>query len=168
MELYERIGKVIDHFFRSKVDFYEKIDVSSSTFNGYMSLEGQDKIRFNLIKKILDLVPELSGEWLVFGKGEMVKNTGGVYEKPNDLRENSKLLAKDSSHGKYVDVNAILAGQQNMIIKSLTKKAEQLGIPGEVIHELNRSVLFYDDPESVFETKKSPPPFHNHLAGNGE
>lgn len=53
-----------------KVDFFAKIGVQSSNFKGknLMSAPGGD-----MIVKILTEYPELSAEWLLTGKGEMLK-----------------------------------------------------------------------------------------------
>ena len=73
MEIYERLNELIKHFAQnSQAQFARSLGVLPTTFNGYMSKTGQEKIRFSLFEDILKAYPTVSRDWLLFGEGEML------------------------------------------------------------------------------------------------
>lgn len=66
----------------SKVKFYEKTKISPSNFKGVglNSEIGGDKI-----VKILHCYPEINPEWILTGKGDMLKNSSPKSEQYTDL-----------------------------------------------------------------------------------
>lgn len=89
MQIFERIGEIIKYFANnSQAQFARSLGVLPTTFNGYMNEEGQERIRFSLLKKILEIYPDVSREWLLFGDGKMLKT--GTDSDP----EKEKLQAK--------------------------------------------------------------------------
>lgn len=65
-----------------KTDFYEKTEISASNFkgSGLKSEIGGDKI-----VKILSLFPEINPEWLLTGKGEMLREKISPLDLQNEV-----------------------------------------------------------------------------------
>ncbi len=73
MSLIERIYQVSDF----KNDSIYKISKEIGVSNGYFSKTRQKKgsVSSNIIEKIVNYYPDLNVEWLITGKGEMLKET---------------------------------------------------------------------------------------------
>lgn len=72
MQLFERIDNIIAQVEGgSRAAFARRIDVAQTTFNGYLTDKGQEKIRVSLLEKILECYPEINREWLYFGTGSI-------------------------------------------------------------------------------------------------
>lgn len=80
----ENILYFIDKQHISKVDFYEKTEISASNFKGVglKSEIGGDKI-----VKILSCYPEINPEWLLTGQGAMLKSTKKFDRAENAISE---------------------------------------------------------------------------------
>lgn len=78
----ENILYFIDNQKIKKEDFYKKTDISASNFKGtgLKSEIGGDKI-----VKILSSYPIINPEWLLTGKGEMLKKKKAYYDNNNDV-----------------------------------------------------------------------------------
>lgn len=102
-------------------DFYKKITVASSNFsgNGAKSALSTDKI-----VQILKVYPELSADWLLLGKGEMLRKNGAkniaVASAPHSNASNGNLTVEISS-----ELVSLLTSQQETI-KKLTSVVENL------------------------------------------
>jgi hypothetical protein len=104
-------------------DFYEKIQVHPSTFSG----KGlQSSLSGTTIAEILKVYPELSADWLLLEKGEMLRKNNGksvnVIESPQTNISNGDLTIQAP-----VELVALLTSQQETIkmqasiISQLTK-----------------------------------------------
>ncbi len=67
MDIKKRLLSFITHKDISKLEFYKNISVK----NGF--LDKGDNIRSDILGNILLVYPEVNIEWLVLGKGEMLK-----------------------------------------------------------------------------------------------
>lgn len=88
-------------------DFYEKISVSQSNFSGKgaVSALSSDKIIH-----ILNVYPEISTDWLLLGKGEMLRKNSAKYMAPTAV--GSQRNMKSESSDALLD---ILSSQQKII-----------------------------------------------------
>ena len=68
----DRILSIIKYFHLSPSDFAEEIGVQRSSISHLIS--GRNKPSLEFIQKILTRYPEISTEWILNGKGEMLKN----------------------------------------------------------------------------------------------
>jgi transcriptional regulator with XRE-family HTH domain len=67
----ERILSVIKHFNLSPSDFSEEIGVQRSSISHLIS--GRNKPSLEFVQKILNRFPEINPEWILNGKGDMLK-----------------------------------------------------------------------------------------------
>ncbi len=106
-------------------DFYEKIQVHPSTFSG----KGlQSALSGTTIAEILKIYPELSADWLLLEKGEMLRKNNqknmAVASAPQANASNG-----DMSIQAPVELLQLLLGQQKTIndltetVKALTSKS---------------------------------------------
>ena len=73
MQLYQRLNLVVKRLENNnRAAFCKKIEVSPSTFIGYLDEKGQQKLKIETIIRICDTYPEINRNWLFFGEGEMV------------------------------------------------------------------------------------------------
>lgn len=83
----ERINNIKEEKARSERDFALKVGVKPNTMNQYLS--GERGVSLDVVLKILDTFPDISSDWLLFGKGEMHKAevviTGNETESELDL-----------------------------------------------------------------------------------
>lgn len=92
----ENILYFIDKQHISKVDFYDKTEISASNFkgSGLKSEIGGDKI-----VKILTCYPEISPEWLLTGKGSMLKTESVIAKLVSDPVEGIPLIPIEAMAG---------------------------------------------------------------------
>lgn len=95
MQIFERLGEIIKYFAKnSQAAFARSLGILPTTFNGYMNEKGQERIRFSLLKTILEIYPDVNREWLLFGDGEMLKTNAGAD------------LPKKALHAKIAELEA--------------------------------------------------------------
>ncbi|MBQ3244804.1 MAG: hypothetical protein IJB01_09395 [Bacteroidaceae bacterium] len=117
-----------------KTDFYQATGLPDSNFKGrnLCSQPGGD-----MIVKILTTYPNLSSEWLIMGRGEMLKtNCAQSYTAPQNIpsalnEDNEKNSTKQvdiSAHGEVID----------RLVAQITQQAEEIGRLKERIAQLER------------------------------
>lgn len=80
----ERIIQVIENKGIAKEVFYVKIGMTSANFRGEAK---KRPINSNAIENILSEIPDLNPEWLLTGKGSMLKESNVIIDKPNPVRD---------------------------------------------------------------------------------
>jgi hypothetical protein len=85
MGIIERIFSFIDYKGISVNEFSKKIDVS----NGYLAKQrlSNANVGSQIIEKIVNIYPDISIEWLVTGKGEMLRQTKSTETSPTQISE---------------------------------------------------------------------------------
>lgn len=91
MQLFERVRLISAKIARSQSDLAKRLELTLSTFNGYLNEKRQDNL-WPLLPRILDAYPQIRRDWLYFGEGEMTRPDGA--EAPS-ARE-AELLSKVS------------------------------------------------------------------------
>jgi len=76
MELYERVDAVIKRMGKSRASLAKQLDIKQTTFNNWFSISRQDYL-WPALRKILELYPHISRNWLFFGEGEMLEPDAG-------------------------------------------------------------------------------------------
>jgi hypothetical protein len=107
----ERILFYIENQGINKASFFKKIDVSASNFKGVglKSEIGGDKI-----VKILSKYSDLNPEWLLTGKGEMLRNINqNVHNSPNAHTENNVTEHKDTKKNNIKNNKGIIVSEVN-------------------------------------------------------
>ncbi|MDH6343671.1 DNA-binding XRE family transcriptional regulator [Parabacteroides sp. PFB2-12] len=67
----DRINQIMEHEQLKAARFAEEIEVQRATLSH--ALSGRNNPSLEIITKILQRFPEINGEWLLLGKGKMVK-----------------------------------------------------------------------------------------------
>lgn len=78
----ERIIKLIEYKGIPKEEFYIKIGMTSASFRGNAK---KTPLNSNAIENILSIIPDVNAEWLITGKGSMLKENSSdtqAIEKP--------------------------------------------------------------------------------------
>jgi len=76
----DRFKKILEHYKISPSQLAEKVDVQRSNISHILS--ERNKPSLDLIQKILMTFPDLESDWLLFGKGEMLKQKEIKEKKP--------------------------------------------------------------------------------------
>ncbi len=103
MNFNERILKYIEFKGLNKTDFYIKCGLP----NGFLD-KSPNKSLDNILK-IIQAFPELNIEWLITGKGDMLKKTSPEAEQIKDLQE--KIYLYEKTIRAYEDTIALLKKQ---------------------------------------------------------
>lgn len=77
----DRILSIIKYFHLSPSDFAEEIGVQRSSISHLIS--GRNRPSLEFVQKILTRYPDINTEWLLSGKGEMLRN--GINPISNEL-----------------------------------------------------------------------------------
>lgn len=81
VNMVERFKKILEHYRISPSQLAEKVDVQRSNISHILS--ERNKPSLDLIQKILTTFPDLESDWLLFGKGEMLKQKEVKEKKPD-------------------------------------------------------------------------------------
>lgn len=95
-----RIKQLIDYKSMSKSEFANTIGMSQTTFNNQMI--GKRSLSLDTIVNILNTFSEISSEWLIRGKGDMILSSApiNVYELLLDERD-KKIRELELELSKY-------------------------------------------------------------------
>lgn len=69
----ERIREIIDYLSITQAEFANRIGVQRANITHILT--GRHKPSLDIIQKILEKFPEINAEWLILGKGEMLKDS---------------------------------------------------------------------------------------------
>ncbi|GIZ15766.1 XRE family transcriptional regulator [Capnocytophaga catalasegens] len=114
----ERVIQVIEIKGIAKEKFFEKIGVTSANFRGNAK---KTPLNSTTIENILSEIPELNPEWLLTGKGSMLKTESKGSVNQNLVGDNSVQVG-GSNNGK------IKNNTENQFIKELQTEIENLKI----------------------------------------
>ena len=123
----DRIQLILKSKSLSPSQFADEIQVQRSSISHILS--GRNKPSLDFIMKILSTYPELNADWLIFGKGQMVKQEKSdqdiikpknmklfpqekEYEKMNEVKSSSPVQKKLSS-AKNETIDKILVFYNN-------------------------------------------------------
>ncbi|MFC2100488.1 helix-turn-helix domain-containing protein [Bacteroidota bacterium] len=159
----DRISLILKLKNLSSSQFADKIGVQRSSVSHVLS--GRNKPSLDFISKILNSYPEISYEWILAGKGEMIKN-GSVEETDlfTSIREDSKIIEKDKDLNQKESISTDISDS----IKSKTNNEKPLiatdiyvnerqeesnnvskDLPSEIIEKsekkVARIIVLYDD-----------------------
>jgi len=100
----------------------------------YHIMKGRNKPGFDFITKLLEHFPEISADWLLMGKGSMVKNVSeSVVEEPQISRKSETI----SSRSGYAKTESAIS--QSVKSKTTPKSSK------DQINRIEKIVVFYDD-----------------------
>ena len=120
-EIKERLLQFAETKQIKKMEFYAKIGVDSSNFAGKMA---ESELAADKIARILLIFPELNPDWLLLGKGEMLRKEDAkqvaMATAPQSNASNGDLNIEVSS-----DLVSIISKQQETIA-SLSRTIDKL------------------------------------------
>lgn len=129
----DRINKIKEEKAKSERDFALKVGVKPNTMNQYLS--GERGFSLDVVLKILDTYPDISSDWLLFGKGEMHKTSVAFTGNESD--------AEIDLHALLIKTEAELEGTRDKLARAeaaVENMQELLGYHREKIAELNKEV----------------------------
>lgn len=110
----QRIKKIIEYYKISDRKFSQIINISSSTLSNYFKRGSEPSV--GIIQNILSSFEEISPDWLLLGKGEMLRSNPAEAKDPPDNREVITLLLERIEK---------LSGEVALLKKELEKREEK-------------------------------------------
>jgi hypothetical protein len=106
-------------------------------------LTGRNKPSLDFISKILSSYPELDSDWLLFGKGQMIKKLEG-FQKNREKEEKTEKSVKSPTVSKNAELNFDDEIQENTekgqnVIKSILDRNESKN------KAIEKIIVFYSD-----------------------
>jgi transcriptional regulator with XRE-family HTH domain len=87
-EVNNRVKAIADHYLISTSRLAEELDVSVANVSHIFS--GRNKPGFDFIEKLLDRFPDVNAEWIMRGKGSMLRMDEPPAEQVKELKEETK------------------------------------------------------------------------------
>ncbi|WP_455584858.1 hypothetical protein [Bacteroides sp.] len=126
MDIIDRLQEIIDYAGLNVSSFAKKIGVVDQTIRGIV-VQRRNKPGFDILSKILQTFTWLDAEWLITGKGEMIKEESSVKTENNpSLTELIQYLReKDLKIEKLIEEKTELKIKFEMAKKTGVQKEEQ-------------------------------------------
>lgn len=129
----QRIKEIIDFYRLSGQKFAVKIGISPNTLNNY--LQGKNKISLALIEAILKAFPEVSAEWLMRGKGQMIQG-----DQPTIMGDNSGVVA-GHIEGKAITQGGELHKAISAIVEAHAEQYKQMQAEIVSLHQIINNLI---------------------------
>lgn len=113
----ERIIQLIEYKRFVKEVFFKKIGVTSANFRG---MAKNTPVNSNTIENIFTEIPDLNLEWLITGRGEMLKENDNTEYKNKYI---SCLEEKDILHNEIRSLTERLNLTKNNVVESAKSKS---------------------------------------------
>lgn len=152
----KRISKIIEYKKLNSSQFAEEIGVQRSSISHILS--GRNKPSLDLVLKILERFPEIEQNWLLFGKGEMLKEydlfsnvaekSANTKEKEDDNVRNRENEDNQDAPTDFIDIvsknlfNSQSTSTNNSKESSNIDKKREDDLPSSGI-DIERIVVFY-------------------------
>ena len=122
----DRVLQVSDYKGVGKEKFFEELEVSYGTFKGKAKESG---LNSNILEKIIAKIPEISAEWLLTGKGEMLKSS------VQNIVQNSGKNSINNISGNIKQQN------YNELMEIIREKDRQIAKKDEQINKLIEKLI---------------------------
>ena len=129
----QKIKEIIDFYRLSGQKFAVKIGISPNTLNNY--LQGKNKISLALIEAILTAFPEVSAEWLMRGKGQMIQG-----DQPTIMGDNSGVVA-GHIEGKAITQGGELHKAISAIVEAHAEQYKQMQAEIASLHQIIKNLI---------------------------
>ena len=129
----QKIKEIIDFYRLSGQKFAVKIGISPNTLNNY--LQGKNKISLALIEAILTAFPEVSAEWLMRGKGQMIQG-----DQPTIMGDNSGVVA-GHIEGKAITQGGELHKAISAIVEAHAEQYKQMQAEIASLHQIINNLI---------------------------
>ena len=124
MDIIDRLQEIIDYAGLNVSSFAKKIGVVDQTIRGIV-VQRRNKPGFDILAKILQTFTWINAEWLITGKGEMIKQetTSKTENSPSLIQY---LREKDLKIEKLIEEKTELKIKFEMAKKTNVQKEEQI------------------------------------------
>jgi len=129
----QRIKEIIDFYRLSGQKFAVKIGISPNTLNNY--LQGKNKISLAFIEAILKAFPEVSAEWLMRDKGQMIQG-----DQPTIMGDNSGVVA-GHIEGKAITQSGELHKAISAIVEAHAEQYKQMQAEIVSLHQIINNLI---------------------------
>ena len=127
MDIIDRLQEIIDYAGLNVSSFAKKIGVVDQTIRGIV-VQRRNKPGFDILAKILQTSTWINAEWLITGKGEMIKQetTAKTENSPSLTELIQYLREKDLKIEKLIEEKTELKIKFEMAKKTNVQKEEQI------------------------------------------
>lgn len=119
----KRIEQIIEHLGISKAEFSKEIDIQRSSISHLTS--GRNNPSLDIVLKILSRYPQYSTDWLLFGKGSMLKKEEDNIFNQNVNPPTDNINKKSNLHNNNNDTNVYNNKQENKSTKIVDNNKQQ-------------------------------------------
>jgi transcriptional regulator with XRE-family HTH domain len=132
----DRIIQFLSENNLTSTKFADRIGVQRSSISHILS--GRNKPSFDFIEKMLLAYPDLNAQWLITGKGNMLKNQPSLFNTEDEIKfENLTSRESNIQNSPGKEVNKIDSGQDKQ------ESGEQKINIREGLNGIERIVIFY-------------------------
>jgi transcriptional regulator with XRE-family HTH domain len=132
----ERIIELIEYYGLSSSQFAAEIGIQRSAMSHILS--GRNKPSLDFVLKVLDRFSEIDTEWLLFGKGQMLRNKNA---KENIVTED--LFSKDEDN-KGISENKKVENEEKVdLLADMNQKKSSGTEVTEDVRSIDKIVFFY-------------------------
>lgn len=126
----ERLNEILKHFKINASQFADQIGVQRASVSHVIS--GRNKPGFDFIQKIIEAYPSLSADWLLTGKGEMLKSRISRQDLFSDME-----IDKNEQIGDEIKSKGIAGKKTHVTDEYIDKK--------EGSRKVDKIIVFYSD-----------------------
>jgi len=147
MEINDRLRILMDNYELSSSQFADKLEIQRSAISHLLS--GRNKPSILILEKIIRYFPDVDINWLITGKGSILKNTLSEQEiKENSTPEFSQeqtINFEDDNTTQSIEKEGVMGGEEELYQSQYAKK----NVPVEKI-----ILIFQDNTFEVLQPKK--------------
>lgn len=118
MSINQRIQDMMYYLRISRLDLAKSINTTQAAISKWIN-HPNSTIRSDTLENLLNAYPEISAQWLLTGKGEMIK-------KPPDLPLDEQLQAAEEKIQLLKELNESIK-RENIQLRKILKKYEEKG-----------------------------------------
>lgn len=137
----DRIQLILKSKNLSSSQFADEIQVQRSSVSHILT--GRNKPSLDFVSKILSSYPELNSDWLLFGKGQMIKKQE-QFQKNNKIEEKPEKLDKSPILQKNEEINFDGEIHENMATEKKGPNLTQKGIISSKLG-IEKIIVLYSD-----------------------
>lgn len=138
-----RIALILKQKNLTSAKFADEIGVQRSSISHVLS--GRNKPGLEFIQKILKTYPEISSDWILFGKGNMMSDQENESDVQRGRIENDLFTAKLSEEDKKAQVSDIEKIKNIDSTTSTLLNKQKISSKNEVKKEIEKIIVFYTD-----------------------
>ena len=139
----DRISLILKHKNLTSAKFADEIGVQRSSISHVLS--GRNKPSLEFIQKILKTYPEISSDWILFGKGKMMSNQENETEVKRGRVENDLLISKLSEEDEKAEVSGIEKIKNVASTTSTLPNKQKISSINADKKEVEKIIVFYTD-----------------------